>query len=55
MAAISFIAGSLLGWAAAACALIAGTLLSTALIIFLATSLGSTGLLLFVASRHSVT
>lgn len=39
MAAISLIAGSVLGWLAAAVALLAGTLLSTAFLVFVVTSL----------------
>jgi hypothetical protein len=40
MAALSLIAGSILGWIAAAVALFLGTLASTALVVFIVTSLG---------------
>ena len=50
MAAITFIAGSVLGWVAAAFALMIGTLASTALIVFLLTSLTFTALTLYAAS-----
>ncbi|WP_292285123.1 hypothetical protein [Marivita sp.] len=40
MAAVSLIAGSILGWIAAAIALFLGALASTALVVFIATSLG---------------
>lgn len=40
MAAMSLIAGSILGWIAAAIALFLGALASTALVVFIATSLG---------------
>lgn len=49
MAAISFIVGSLLGWIAAALALMAGALASTALIVFLLTSLTVAALTLYAA------
>ncbi|OSQ46988.1 hypothetical protein [Marivita geojedonensis] len=50
MAALICIAGSLVGWALAAFALMAGSLASTAFIIFLLTSFFSTAALLFAAS-----
>ncbi|MFP7674046.1 hypothetical protein ACG74X_11900 [Marivita sp. S0852] len=53
MAAISLIAGSIVGWIFAAAALTAGALASTALIIFLITSLGFAGTTLCVACRRS--
>jgi hypothetical protein len=53
MAAISLIAGSVLGWIAAAAALFAGAFASTAIIIFVVTSLGAAASLLFVASVRS--
>ncbi|MGJ8602754.1 MAG: hypothetical protein ACSHXH_01415 [Marivita sp.] len=52
MAAVSFIGGSVLGWIAAATALMAGTLASTALIIFLLTSLTCAALTLYIASTR---
>ncbi|MCK0149787.1 hypothetical protein MWU54_07125 [Marivita sp. S6314] len=50
MAAISLIAGSVLGWLCAAAALLTGALASTALIVFLTTSLGFAATTLYVAS-----
>ncbi|WP_439521182.1 hypothetical protein [Marivita sp.] len=52
MAVISLIAGSVLGWLVAAGALIAGTLASTALIVFLLTSLSFTAITLYAASTR---
>lgn len=50
MAAMTLIAGSVLGWIAAALAMLAGALVSTALIAFLVTSLGFALLTLTAAS-----
>ncbi len=49
MAAISLIAGSILGWIAAGCAMMAGALFSTAFVVFLLTSLGFAGLTIFAS------
>ena len=51
MAAISLIAGSVLGWIAAALSIGTGALASTALLVYLGTSLGCTGAALFWADR----
>jgi hypothetical protein len=53
MAAISLIAGSVLGWVAAALALFTGAFASTALIIFLFTSLAVAGTILGLAGAKA--
>lgn len=49
MAAVTLIAGSLLGWIAAALALVTGALASTAVLVFLVTTLGFSAITLFAA------
>ena len=52
MAAVTLIAGSLLGWMAAALALVAGAFVSTAVLVFVVTTLGFLTITLFAATLH---
>ncbi len=50
MAAVTLIAGSLLGWVAAALALVAGAFASTAVLVFVVITLGFSAITLFSAA-----
>jgi hypothetical protein len=50
MAAITLITGSILGWVAAAVALVGGALASTAVLVFLLTCFGFSAITLFAAA-----
>jgi hypothetical protein len=52
MAAITLIAGSILGWIAATISLVAGTLASTAILVFLVTSVTFSAAALFAAAMR---
>lgn len=54
MAAITLIAGSILGWVAAALALVGGALASTAMLVFLITCFGFSAITLFAAALREV-
>ncbi len=54
MAAITLIAGSILGWVAAASALVVGALASTAILVFLITCFGFSAITLFAAALREV-
>ncbi|MCL3881134.1 hypothetical protein [Marivita sp. GX14005] len=55
MAAISFIAGSILGWIAALSLFLLGAVVSTVIAVFMIASLGGAGAFLYLAARSGET